>query len=87
MKNVISYHSFKADARGYGNTMTALSLNAAIEAKPITSAVLWDHCQQAQRKRLISLAQKQAAATLEEINVTALNATFPLDACLVRSAK
>ena len=80
MKNVTSYHSFKAAARGFGDTMTALTLNAAINEKPITAAVLWDYCQQTQRRRLVSLAQKHAAATLGEIDVKALNASFPLDA-------
>lgn len=68
------------DYRGYGDTMTTFALNAVAEDKPITSAVVWNYCQQTQRKRLITLAQRQAAASLGEIDVKALNATFPLDA-------
>ena len=68
------------DYRGYGDTMTTFALNAVAEDKPITSAVVWNYCQQTQRKRLITLAQRQAAASLGEIDVKVLNATFPLDA-------
>ena len=80
MKNTTGFYKAMAAARGYGQTSSSIACEAAIEARPITSAVLWDLCQQTQRKRLISLAQKQAAASLGEIDVKALNRSFPLDA-------
>ena len=80
MKNTTSFYRVMTAARGYGQTSSSIACEAATKDKPITSAAMWDYCQQKQRKRLLNLAQRQAAASLEEIDVKALNRSFPLDA-------
>jgi len=56
------------------------TLEMDAESVSFSAGSLRDACVQRQRERLERQAEKRAAATLEEIDVEALNRSFPLDA-------
>lgn len=64
----------------FDEALTITASGVAYSAPQTTGGDMLDGCVQIQRKRLIKLAERQAAASLGEIDVAALNSSFPLDA-------